>query len=159
MAVGARIYDRRIEQFLHEAQQTESRRKRNYDIFYFHFYVYIDTSFFIFVSSSFNISFISLHDAIIAWCSADDEEARKKRKLAALSEDDTGPSVLCDDSSLFSTVQPLRIAPEWIEPDKSTKRLSVALLLQSGVTSGQFSVRVAEDGCALECSMCWPALW
>lgn len=50
----------------------------------------------------------------------------------------------------------MHIFSSWVEPNTTTKRLTVAVLLPSGVGPGQFSIRVAEDGGALEFTMIWP---
>ena len=44
----------------------------------------------------------------------------------------------------------------WAEPETATKRLTVAILLPSGVETGCFSVRVADDGEYLELRVAWP---
>lgn len=52
--------------------------------------------------------------------------------------------------------QPLLILSDWVEPGTTTKRLTVAVLLPSGVTSGMFSVRIADDGNSSEITVTWP---
>lgn len=45
---------------------------------------------------------------------------------------------------------------DWVEPGTTTKQLSTAMLAPSGVCSGQFSVRVSNDGHTLEFMVTWP---
>lgn len=83
--------------------------------------------------------------------------AHKKRRISDIDNSDEPPfTVECRENSGLYNVQPLHMISEWIEPGTTTKRLTVAILLPSGVLSGQFAVRVADDGCALEISITWP---
>lgn len=45
----------------------------------------------------------------------------------------------------------------WVEPGTTTKCLIMTILLPFLVFCGQFSVFVAENGCALEVSITWPS--
>lgn len=51
---------------------------------------------------------------------------------------------------------PLYILSNWIEPEATTRRLTVAQVLPSGITLGMFYVRVSEDRLFLELTGSWP---
>lgn len=86
-----------------------------------------------------------------------DDAAAKKRKL--LSSINVGALIegtpLVDDSSTHD-MQSNYIFSEGFEPGATTRKLTAAILLLSGVSSGQFSVRVSEDEYALDYSVTWP---
>lgn len=45
---------------------------------------------------------------------------------------------------------------QWQEPGTTAQRVTVAVVLPSGATSGDFKVRVIEDGDMLEVTVNWP---
>jgi len=51
---------------------------------------------------------------------------------------------------------PLYMLYVWQEPGTTAKRISVAIILPSGVDSGGFQVRVIEDGDVLQLTVDWP---
>lgn len=59
-----------------------------------------------------------------------------------------GPSQTEEQS--FDMVSRLYVFSLWVEPSTTTRRLTVAILLLSGVGRGKFSIRVSADGSALE---------
>lgn len=62
-----------------------------------------------------------------------------------------------DDTKLNDlTFKPLHLISVWKEPHTMTKRITVAILLPSGVEAGEFAVRVMEGGKSLELSVVWP---
>lgn len=51
---------------------------------------------------------------------------------------------VCADS--LGGYEPLHMLPEWVEPGTTTRRITVSILLSSGISPGRFFVRVAEGG-------------
>jgi len=56
-----------------------------------------------------------------------------------------------------SFFKPLYIVGEWEEPGTKTKRLTLALVLPSGVNKSDFTLQVLEGGLTLELTVQWPA--
>jgi len=54
-------------------------------------------------------------------------------------------------------LRPLYLLSRWVEPGTTTKMVSVAIVLPSGVGAGDFSVRVVDSGQFLELTVQWPA--
>ncbi len=87
----------------------------------------------------------------------------KKRKF--LTDDSDSDDDDFEDSAPtdfgFSTrgdhsYMPLYLIAEWNEPISMTKRISMAIVLSSGVEPGNFSVRVGEGGQYVELTVAWP---
>ena len=57
----------------------------------------------------------------------------------------------------LSSFNPIYLLSQWTEPSTTTRRLSVASLLPSGVSPGKFRVRVMPGGRVLELVVEWPA--
>lgn len=91
-----------------------------------------------------------------AKCSLDEDILKKKRKLSGLPEEI--PPVLLEETvkNVAGSFQPLHLISEWVEPGTTTRRLTVAILLPSGVAIGQFSTRVSDDGNTLFLVIMWP---
>lgn len=53
--------------------------------------------------------------------------------------------------------QPLSLISVWTEPGSTTRCVSVAVLLPSGIDAGHFAVRVAEGGRQLDVNVQWPS--
>ena len=81
----------------------------------------------------------------------------KKRKVVDLEADsDDGSSYksqMAPDKHLF---KPLHLITCWMEPKTTTRRVTVVVLLPTGIGSGDFSVRITEDGKCLEVCVVWP---
>lgn len=92
--------------------------------------------------------------ALVVRCTADDEEPNKKRKICK--EYTTDSKHFVETMSLADNSQPLHIFSDLVEPETTTKRLTVAILLLSDVLSGEFFLHAAEDGCGLDVTMSWP---
>ncbi|MEM6687231.1 MAG: hypothetical protein AAF617_15725 [Bacteroidota bacterium] len=60
------------------------------------------------------------------------------------------------DVSISKTFVPLYLISQWQEPVTTTKRVTVAIILPSGVGVGAFKVRVIEEGDVLELTVNWP---
>lgn len=91
-------------------------------------------------------------------CSANDDEPRKIRKISVATD---GKCLQEAENSTKKTdvcFVPLHLLSNWIEPESTTRRLTVALLLPSDFTPGKFLVRVSEDGLFLELTVFWPKL-
>lgn len=67
-------------------------------------------------------------------------------------EDGVGTELVLGERSF----RPLYLISEWNEPATMTRRISVAILLPSGVGSGDFTLRVVDGGEFLELTVCWP---
>ena len=52
--------------------------------------------------------------------------------------------------------RPLYLLSEWSEPGTTTKRITVAIVLPSGIETGNFSIRIVEDGKCLLLVVQWP---
>lgn len=52
--------------------------------------------------------------------------------------------------------KPWYLMSTWTEPGTTTKRITVAIVLPSGVGKGDFSVRATEDGKWVELTVVWP---
>lgn len=91
-------------------------------------------------------------------CLVENENAKKKRKSRNGASVDNSALVTRapDNADFVANAQPLHIVSSWIEPGTTTRRMTVATFLPSGVSIGQFSVQVANDGCALKFKMIWP---
>lgn len=63
------------------------------------------------------------------------------------------------DESNIQHMQRIHIFAEWFELGTTTTKLTVAILLSSGVFSGQRSVCVYEDRYALDFLVTWPNLF
>lgn len=72
-----------------------------------------------------------------------------------MEDDNSGKTDIFDEVVSFARNQPQHIISDWVEPGNITKRLSVAVLLPSGISLGYFSARVAENGCSLEITLVW----
>lgn len=100
----------------------------------------------------------STEDLIEAKCTVDDDQPKKKAKTIheeeALAGFDLEEATYGDSSAGF---EPLHLLSEWVEPGTTTRRLTVAILLPSGVYPGHFSVRVADGGCILNVTVTWPS--
>ena len=46
----------------------------------------------------------------------------------------------------YKTFKPICLLADWLEPRTTTKRLSLVILLPSGIGKGDFTARVAEGG-------------
>ena len=90
----------------------------------------------------------------------------KKRRLSVGNEETLGEEE-SDDRSPVSpketmlALDPLRVKPmcaisTWVEPDTTTKRITVAVILPSGVGKSDFKVRVPEGGMCVELYFTWP---
>lgn len=51
---------------------------------------------------------------------------------------------------------PLYIVSDWMESGTTNRRISISILLPSGVFIGQFSGRISDDGYTLELLVAWP---
>jgi len=56
-----------------------------------------------------------------------------------------------------SIFKPLYIIGEWEEPGKKTKRLTIAIVLPSGVNRSDFTLQILEGGMSLQISVKWPS--
>ena len=89
-------------------------------------------------------------------------EGEKKRKMSqdiAGSENldsDGEISTTSDHGSTTNSFKPLYLISEWNEPRTTNRRISVAILLPSGISCGDFSISVHEGGHALNLRVCWP---
>lgn len=55
-----------------------------------------------------------------------------------------------------SSFQPSFLFSDRVEPLRTARRLTVAILFPSGVTTAQFSIRVSEDGNSILLTVTWP---
>lgn len=78
----------------------------------------------------------------------DDEE---DDGLYEVSPDPAGTRQQCDP--LFV---PLHMISQWQEPQTTAQRVTVAVVLPSGIYSGDFKFRVVDDGDVLEFTVNWP---
>lgn len=78
-------------------------------------------------------------DANIDRCSVDEKVVRKKHKTNQI-DDEAIPSVICEESTQESIFKPLHIVSEWTEPCKTSRSLSLAVLLPPGALLGKFLV-------------------
>ena len=51
---------------------------------------------------------------------------------------------------------PLYLISQWQEPETTTQRVTVAIILPSGIQAGSFKTRVIEEGDVLEMTVDWP---
>lgn len=84
----------------------------------------------------------------------------RKRRIS-----DTSPDTESDSDTTLTgsalqgdhlSFKPLHLVSTWVEPLTTTKRLSLAIVLPSGIGPGQLSVRVAEGGQWVELTVAWP---
>lgn len=70
------------------------------------------------------------------------------------------PSVTLEEvvKETVALFQTLYFILEWIYPGTPTRRLTVAILLPSGISIGQFSTCILEDGNTLFMAVNWPDL-
>lgn len=88
-------------------------------------------------------------------CTADETPSKKRKVATELTSDSEGE--IGTESSCPQVFQPLHLTSCWMEPGSTTKCLTVAIMLPSGVGAGQFSLRVLEGGRQLEIIVNWPA--
>jgi len=55
-----------------------------------------------------------------------------------------------------SVFKPLYLIGEWEEPGTKTKRLTVAIVLPSGVNKSDFTIQVLDAGLLLQLTVKWP---
>lgn len=55
-----------------------------------------------------------------------------------------------------NTFHPLHLISIWQEPSTTAKRITVSIILPSGVNAGDFTIRIIEDGDVLELTVDWP---
>jgi len=79
------------------------------------------------------------------------------RSASSSSGTDTGNDAGIELIVKDSYFKPLYIIGEWEEPETKTKRLTVALVLPSGVNRSDFTLQVLEDGLSLQLTVQWPA--
>ena len=63
-------------------------------------------------------------------------------------------SNLSDQVCQSNSFKPLYLISEWNEPETTNRRISIAILLPSGICSGEFSISVEEGGSALDLRVC-----
>ena len=92
--------------------------------------------------------------------------AGKKRRLST-GNDESGEEnwlerrgPVCARDSILA-LDPVRIKPmcamsTWVEPDTTTRRITVAVILPSGVQKRDFKIRVPEGGMRVEIYFTWP---
>lgn len=81
------------------------------------------------------------------------------KKLKTNTADDTIPGPVSDVNTATTPAvvfQPLHALSEWTEPGTTTKCVTVAVVLPSGIEPGKFSVRVMEGGTELHVTVVWP---
>ena len=54
------------------------------------------------------------------------------------------------------TFKPLYLSSCWVERETTKKRITVAIVLPSGVGTGNFSLRILENGMSIELKVVWP---
>lgn len=85
------------------------------------------------------ISYLSV-DLIEPKCSIKEDSFKEKRRVSAILEE--MPSDIGEEgfviSRYISSFQPIYHFSNWVQPGTTTKRLTVAILLPSGISAGHF---------------------
>lgn len=92
-------------------------------------------------------------------CTNGDTPSKKRRTIDRADKSASSDSIgepLTTETSTNHMFQPLSLISTWIEPGSTTRCVSVAILLPSGIDAGHFAVRVAEGGRQLEVTVEWP---
>lgn len=114
-----------------------------YAIFCIKFVSHISLALTIETSNIFSMSDVLSPDRLIEpSCSLDDGPILKMQKCDCYVEEEGKMAGLDKCSESLHVFQPLHIISSWEEHGTTTKRLTLAILLPSGVCPGQFSVRV-----------------
>lgn len=90
--------------------------------------------------------------------SCSDDTHFKKRKISHENHDSELDDPFSKSEEIASQLyfRPPHLIDKWLEPETTTKMLSGAIILPSGVGKNDFTVRIIEDGTYLELSMLWP---
>lgn len=87
------------------------------------------------------------------------EPSQKKRKTRSAATEETFLDCVEEGdivSHVMSSFQPLFLFSDWVQPGTTTRRLTVAILLPSGITTGKLFVQVQEDENHLQFTVRWP---
>ena len=89
-------------------------------------------------------------------CTEEDEKDTNRCKL----EDTISNEIVRDAPSQAPTREdqtfiPLYLMSEWQEPRTTLQRLSVAIILPSGIGPGQFKLKIVDEGDCLELTVDW----
>lgn len=86
------------------------------------------------------------NDTVEPKCSIEDEPTTKKIKSGVILDDKKGLSYEPPKCLATNTCYPLFSISDWVELATTTHRLTIAILLISGVSLGDFLVRISKDG-------------
>lgn len=79
----------------------------------------------------------------------------KKHKVSVSNEDEVLQENVGNHPKKVACFTPVHFMSDWVEPGTTIRKLTVAILLRSGIQPDMFSVRVSEESCFLELTVAW----